>query len=71
MTPYLVKPSNSRIAEPTDGYIPPNDKDLYVGARNFRPTLGDAAPEKDGRDVAATMQAEDVKLVGPAGFILE
>ena len=71
VTPYLVKPSNSRIAEPTDGYIPPNDKDLYVGARNFRPTLGDAAPEKDGRDVAATMQAEDVKLVGPAGFILE
>ena len=71
VTPYLVKPSNSRIAEPTDGYIPPNDKDLYIGAQNFRPTLGDAAPEKDGRDVAATTQAEDVKLVGPAGFILE
>ncbi|MEX0582896.1 MAG: type II and III secretion system protein family protein [Sneathiella sp.] len=70
VTPYLVKPSNSRIAEPTDGYIPPNDKDLYVGARNFRPTLGDAAPTTDGRDVAATAQT-DVKLVGPAGFILE
>ncbi|WP_340149522.1 type II and III secretion system protein family protein [uncultured Sneathiella sp.] len=71
VTPYLVKPSNSRIAEPTDGYIPPNDKDLYIGARNFRPTLGDAAPERDGRDVAKTAQTDDVKLVGPAGFILE
>jgi len=70
VTPYLVKPSNSRIAEPTDGYIPPNDKDLYVGAQNFRPTLGENAPEKDGRDTAATAP-NDVKLAGPAGFILE
>jgi|TARA_R100000005_G_scaffold93879_1_gene70405 pilus assembly protein CpaC len=71
VTPYLVKPSNSRIAEPTDGYIPPNDKDLYIGARNFRPTLGDAAPVADQRDVAQKTAASDVKLVGPAGFILE
>jgi pilus assembly protein CpaC len=71
VTPYLVKPSNSRIAEPTDGYIPPNDKDLYVDAQNFRPTLGENAPEKDGRDTAAATKPNDVKLAGPAGFILE
>lgn len=71
VTPYLVKPSNSRIAEPTDGYIPPNDKDLYVRGENFRPTLGENAPEKDGRDTAKATAPTDVKLAGPAGFILE
>ncbi|MZR31908.1 type II and III secretion system protein family protein [Sneathiella litorea] len=72
VTPYLVKPSNSRIAEPTDGYIPPNDNDLYVDGKNFRPTLGENAPEKDGRDAAAAAApTKDIKLAGPAGFILE
>ncbi len=70
VTPYLVKPSNSRIAEPTDGYIPPNDRDLYLGARNFRPTYGDAATAADQRSVIKTAES-DVQLVGPAGFILE
>ncbi|MDF2368851.1 type II and III secretion system protein family protein [Sneathiella sp.] len=71
VTPYLVKPSNSRIAEPTDGYIPPTDKDLYVQGENFRPTLGENAPTTDGRDAAAAAAPTDVKLAGPAGFILE
>ena len=70
VTPYLVKPSNSRIAEPTDGYIPPNDKDLYYDAKNFRPTLGKEAPVSDPRDQAKATPT-DVKLAGPAGFILE
>src|SRR5690606_14518194 len=70
VTPYLVKPSSSRIAEPTDGYIPPNDKDLYIGALNFRPTLGDLSSTADQRDVVRTAES-DVQLVGPAGFILE
>lgn len=71
VTPYLVKPSNSRIAEPTDGYIPPTDNDLYVQGENFRPTLGENAPTKDGRNTAAAAAPSDVKLAGPAGFILE
>ncbi|TNE42614.1 MAG: type II and III secretion system protein family protein [Alphaproteobacteria bacterium] len=65
VTPYLVKPSNSRIAEPTDGYIPPNDTDLYVDGNQFRPTHGD-------KDAAAEKTASaGKKLAGPAGFILE
>jgi len=63
VTPYLVKPSNSRIAEPTDGYIPPTNKDLYVDGENFRPTSSAVYPKNSAKS--------DVKLAGPAGFILE
>ncbi|PHQ69609.1 MAG: pilus assembly protein [Sneathiella sp.] len=63
VTPYLVRPSNSRIAEPTDGYIPPTNKDLYVDGVNFRPTSSAAKPKNTAES--------DVKLAGPAGFILE
>jgi pilus assembly protein CpaC len=69
VTPYLVKPSNSRIADPTDGYIPPNDSDLYVDGQNFRPTLGKNAPTS--QPSSTTAANDEVKLVGPAGFILE
>ncbi len=69
VTPYLVRPSNSRIAEPTDGYIPPNDNNLYVDGENFRPTLGDKAPTASPKPT--TTANNEVKLVGPAGFILE
>ncbi|WP_373086966.1 type II and III secretion system protein family protein [Sneathiella sp.] len=70
VTPYLVKPSNSRIAEPTDGYIPPNDNDLYLDGKQFKPTYGDQK-SPTARAPAATTANNDVKLVGPAGFILE
>ncbi|MEH6546573.1 MAG: type II and III secretion system protein family protein [Sneathiella sp.] len=69
VTPYLVKPSNSRIADPTDGYIPPNDSDMYVDGENFRPTLGKDAPT--AQPSSTTAANDQVKLVGPAGFILE
>lgn len=69
VTPYLVKPSNSRIADPTDGYIPPNDSDMYVDGENFRPTLGENAPT--AQPSPTTAANNEVKLVGPAGFILE
>ncbi|USG62943.1 type II and III secretion system protein family protein [Sneathiella marina] len=69
VTPYLVKPSNSRIAVPTDGYIPPNDSNLYVEGKSFRPTLGKDAPT--AQPSPTTAANNEVKLVGPAGFILE
>lgn len=69
VTPYLVKPSNSRIADPTDGYVPPTDSDLYLDGENFRPTLGEDAPT--AQSSATTAANNEVKLVGPAGFILE
>ncbi|MEH6404537.1 MAG: type II and III secretion system protein family protein [Sneathiella sp.] len=69
VTPYLVKPTNSRIALPTDGYVVPNDKDRYLKGENFRPTLG---AKSDKGDIPATSTANrDIKLVGPAGFITE
>ncbi|MCF8467147.1 MAG: type II and III secretion system protein family protein [Sneathiella sp.] len=69
VTPYLVKPSNARIAEPLDGYIPPNDKDLYLDAEQFKPTLGEKPSAAEPS--TTTTAKNDVKLVGPAGFILE
>jgi len=69
VTPYLVKPANSRIALPTDGYVVPNDKDRYLRGKNYRPTLGENNTEKD---VPVTSTANrDIKLIGPAGFITE
>lgn len=67
VTPYLVKPVNSRIALPTDGYIPPNDTDLYKDGNNYRPTLGNSNSEESSSSTAAN----SVKLIGPAGFIME
>jgi len=68
VTPYLVEPTNSRIALPTDGYIPPNDKDLYKDGKSFRPTDSSAAPVDNA---APTTAKNSVKLIGPAGFIME
>ncbi|WP_169569734.1 pilus assembly protein N-terminal domain-containing protein [Sneathiella limimaris] len=68
VTPYLVEPANSRIALPTDGYIPPNKKELYKDGLLFKPTSEGAQNKKsDGSETAS----ESVKLVGPAGFIME
>lgn len=68
VTPYLVEPTNSRIALPTDGYIPPNDKDLYKDGKSFRPTDSSAAPVDN---TAPATAKNSVKLIGPAGFITE
>lgn len=70
VTPYLVKPVNSRIAMPTDGYVPPNNADLYRDGNNFRPTIKEDAEKAPSSDKSATAE-KPVKLVGPAGFIME
>ena len=69
VTPYIVEPTNSRIALPTDGYVPPNDKELYGDGKLFKPTEDvSKAPTQNGSSTAAK---GDVKLIGPAGFIME
>lgn len=69
VTPYLVNPVNSRIALPTDGYVPPNNTDLYKDGNNFRPSVKDGAFNQTPNDSATANKP--VKLVGPAGFIME
>ncbi|MBO6826771.1 MAG: type II and III secretion system protein family protein [Sneathiella sp.] len=73
VTPYLVKPVNSRMALPTDGYVPPNDRDLYGSGDTFRPTEESALPQEhqDPSETAKTVPEQQVKLIGPAGFIME
>ncbi len=73
VTPYLVKPVNSEIALPTDGYVPPNDRNLFGSGDTFRPT-----EETTGQQQAPAATAkpesepdQEVKLIGPAGFIME
>lgn len=69
VTPYMVEPVNSRIALPTDGYVPPNDKDTNLDGKMFRPT--NAEPVSQGAPQTGATADSSVKLVGPAGFILE
>ncbi len=70
VTPYLVKPTNSRMALPTDGYVPPNSTDQYKDGLNYRPTHDDKSASKS-TPAKPTTANKDVKLVGPAGFIME
>lgn len=70
VTPYLVKPVNSRIAMPTDGFVPPNNADLYKDGNNFRPTIKEDEETPTSPEKSATAE-KPVKLVGPAGFIME
>lgn len=69
VTPYLVKPVNSRIALPTDGYVAPNDADLYKEGNIFRPSIKEGAAKPETPKSATANKS--VKLVGPAGFIME
>ncbi len=69
VTPYLVNPVNSRMALPTDGYVPPNNSDLYKDGNIFRPSVKDGAFNQTPNDSATANKP--VKLVGPAGFIME
>jgi pilus assembly protein CpaC len=57
ITPYLVKPSNTALAAPTDGYVAPHDVQRIVNGDLYRQSLP-AAPA--GR-----------ALIGPAGFRLD
>lgn len=62
VTPYLVRPVNSRIPTPIDGYTTPNDIERYLHGKSYResPRSGPKpAVDRQGRTTAA-----------PAGFML-
>ncbi len=63
VTPYVVKPSNGRLAMPTDGYVPPTDA--------ARLLYGEAAYTPHARAGHAPLTLSGRALVGPSGFELE
>lgn len=63
VTPVIVRPVSTRIAAPTDGYVPPNDFQRYVFNRRYEERL----PEV----LAVPLDRDGARLVGPAGFVLE
>jgi pilus assembly protein CpaC len=64
VTPYLVRPSSTRVAAPTDGFILPHDAESMATAATYRQTL--PAPAK-GPLPAGGEQG----LIGPVGFKLD
>jgi pilus assembly protein CpaC len=64
VTPYLVRPvSDQRLATPRDGFVPPNDYDMYMRNRTERPS----APPGGQSPVGPNGNG----VIGPAGFILQ
>lgn len=64
VTPYLVRPTSTRLAAPTDGFILPHDAESMATAATYKQTL--PAPAK-GPLPAGGEQG----LIGPAGFKLD
>ncbi|MGA8399849.1 MAG: type II and III secretion system protein family protein [Stellaceae bacterium] len=64
VTPYLVRPSSTRLAAPTDGFILPHDAQSLATAATYKQTL--PAPAK-GPQPAGGEQG----LIGPVGFKLD
>jgi pilus assembly protein CpaC len=63
VTPYLVKPVETALAAPTDGFVPPHDVQMIINGATYRQTLpgpakGPAGPSPQG-------------LIGPVGFRLD
>jgi len=61
--PYLVKPVETALAAPTDGFVPPHDVQMIINGATYRQTLpgpakGPAGPSPQG-------------LIGPVGFRLD
>jgi pilus assembly protein CpaC len=64
VTPYLVKPSTTKLAGPTDGFILPHDAQSLATAATYKQTL--PAPAK-GPQPPGSEQG----LIGPVGFKLD
>jgi pilus assembly protein CpaC len=64
VTPYLVKPSATALAAPTDGFILPHDAQRYATSDTYKQTL--PAPER-GPQPAGSQPG----LIGPVGFRLD
>ena len=64
VTPYVVRPVNTQLASPTDGYSAPHDSEriLYGASHRSEPT---------GPNPAMLGRNGSPGLVGPVGFVLE
>ncbi|MBV9859494.1 MAG: type II and III secretion system protein family protein [Alphaproteobacteria bacterium] len=63
ITPYLVKPSATALASPTDGFVPPHDVQRVMTSDTYRQGL--PAPPR------GPVPAGGSGLIGPAGFRLD
>ena len=64
VTPYLVKPSPTRLAMPTDGFIVPHDAERYATSDTYKQTL--PAPARGPQPAGG-----QPGLIGPVGFKLD
>jgi pilus assembly protein CpaC len=64
VTPYLVKPSATALAAPTDGFILPHDAERYANSDTYKQTL--PAPERGPQPAGG-----QPGLIGPVGFKLD
>jgi pilus assembly protein CpaC len=63
VTPYLVRPTETALASPTDGFRAPHDLQRFINSDTYRQTLpppgkGPLGPEGQG-------------LIGPVGFRMD
>ena len=72
VTPYLVRPSSTRLATPLDGYAEPTDKDIYQNGRTTRQIQASSGmqPAAVSAPPVPVAPVSSNGLVGPAGFVL-
>jgi len=64
VTPYLVKPTATALAAPTDGFILPHDAERYATSDTYKQTL--PAPSRGPQPAGG-----QPGLIGPVGFKLD
>jgi pilus assembly protein CpaC len=57
VTPYLVKPSNTRLTLPTDGLAVPNDAERWLLGKTFKGAKAPVAEPKTAAPTAAASTA--------------
>ena len=65
VTPYIVRPSSTRLAVPTDGFAPPHDFERFTTTGTWRRN-----PETGPRSTVGADGAGP-HFAGPIGFVLE
>lgn len=63
VTPYLVRPSNDRLPDPTDGFSPPNDRERLAPMGTWKQGATPGA--------VTTVRPDGSRVSGTAGFVLE
>ncbi len=64
VTPYVVRPVNTQLASPTDGFTAPHDSERILFGASHRSTPTGPDPSMLGRNGTPG-------LVGPVGFVLD